>query len=85
MQKIILFVEPTDDAWMTPAKAGNLFMNRFAIDEIGSCEILKMFELGKTSVEMSQSESDFVEERKQKGMDHFIVIGNSKILIGYIK
>ena len=83
MQKIILFVEPNDDLFITPAKIGDLFMNRFAIDENASCEILKGFELGKTSVEMSWQKGEkyenFVGEQKQKGMDHFIVIVNNKI------
>ena len=83
MQKIILFVEPNDDLFYTPAKIGDLFMNRFAIDENTSCEILKRFELGKTSVQMSfpkhKNNNNFVEERTQKGMDHFIVIVNIKI------
>ena len=74
MQKIILFVEPTDDAFQTPAKIGDIFMNRFAIDENDTCEILKRLELGKTSLEMSWPEgviyNNFVQERKQKGMDH---------------
>ena len=89
MQKIILFVEPFDETFYTFAKIGDLFMNRFAIDENASCEILQRFELDKTSVEMSRSwhgnYKNFVEERKQKGIDQFIVIGNSKILIGFIK
>ena len=81
MQKIILFVEPNDDEFMTPAKIGDIFMNRFTIDENASCEILKRFELGKTSDAKSWPEAEnyknFVEERKQKGMDHFIVIVNN--------
>ena len=83
MQKIILFVEPNDDAFETPAKIGDIFMNRFAIDENASCEILKRLELCKTSLDMSWSDEEnnknLVEERKQKGMDHFVVIANSKI------
>ena len=80
MQKIILFVEPNDDLFSTPAKIGDLFMNRFAIDENASCEIVKTIELVKTSAEMSWPENDiFAEKRKQKGMDHFIVILNNKI------
>ena len=83
MQKIILFVEPSDDLFLTPAKIGDLFMNRFAIDENASCEILKTVELVKTSKEISSPKEDnyknFAEERKQKGMDHFIVIVNNKI------
>ena len=89
MQKFVLFVEPNDDAFMTPEKIGDMFMNRFAIDENASCEILKKFELGKTSLDMAWSKGkdykNFVEERKQKGMDRFIVIADSKILMGYIK
>ena len=85
MQKIILFVEPNDDAFETPAKIGDIFMNRFAIDENASCEILKRFELGKTSAEMSfpkhKNYKNWVEDRQQKGMDHLIVIVNIQILI----
>ena len=83
MQKIILFVEPNDDLFFTPAKIGDLFMNRFAIDENASCEILKTVELVKTSREIAwprgPNYKNFAEERKQKGMDHFIVIVNNKI------
>ena len=78
MQKIILFVEPNDDAFITSGKIGDIIMNRFSIDENTSCEILKIFELGKSSYAMSWSNEEiynnFVEERKQKGMDQFIVI-----------
>ena len=83
MQKIIVFVEPSDDAWFTPAKIGDIIMNRFAIDENASCEILKTFELSKTSWEMSWAKSEnnlnLVEESKKKGIDHSIV--NVKIRI----
>ena len=63
MLKIVLFIEPNDDAWITPLKIGTLFMNRFAVDETAASEILKIFELEKTSWKTSD------EERKQKGMD----------------
>ena len=70
MQKIILFMEPTETAYETPVKIGNLFMNRFAIDENDSSEILKIFELHKTYdfIQMSR------EDKKQKGMDPVIQI-----------
>ena len=84
MQKIILFVEPSDDLFVTPVKIGDLFMNRFAIDENASCEILKTVELVKTSREISWiNNKNFAEERNQKRMDHFIVIVNNKIYVGY--
>ena len=44
-QKIVLFIEPADKAWSKPSKIGNLFMNRFAIDEDAKNEILKIYQL----------------------------------------
>ena len=73
MQKIVLFIEPFHELCCTPLKIGNLFMNRFAVDEDAASEILKIFGLEKTSFEMSDPEDpnykDFAEERKQKGKD----------------
>ena len=72
MQKIVLFIEPSDDAWKTPFKIGHLFMNRFTIEEEVNFEIVKIFELGKTSLKMSGSGNlkyrNFEEDRNQKGM-----------------
>ena len=45
MQKIVLFIEPAAKAWFTPSKIGNLFMNRFGIDEDAKHEILKIYHL----------------------------------------
>ena len=63
MQKFALFIEPFDEAWFTPLKIGNLFMNRFAVDEDAAFEILKIFELEKYSNNMYD---------EQKGMDLII-------------
>ena len=68
MQKIVLFIEPSGNAFETPLKIGNLFMNRFAVDEDAASEILKIFELEKYSWGMS------AEEKQQKGMDLIIKI-----------
>ena len=68
MQKIVLFIEPCGEAFNTPSKIGNLFMNRFAVDEDAASEILKIFELEKYSWRMS------AEEKQQKGMDLIIKI-----------
>ena len=67
MQKIVLFIEPNDRAYETPLKIGNLFMNRFAVDEDAAFEILKIFELEKYPD---------VEEQQEKGMDLIIKIDN---------
>ena len=73
MQKIVLFIEPNDDLCYTPLKAGNLFMNRFAVKEDAAFEVLKICELEKTSHAMSIHEhtnfKDFDAERTQKGRD----------------
>ena len=73
MQKIVLFIEPNEDAWCTPSKIGHLFMNRFAIDEDASFEIVKVLELKKGSSKMSSpfnaENVNNETEIKQKGID----------------
>ena len=72
-EKIVLFIEPNDEVWDTPSKIGHLFMNRFAVDEDPGFEIVKVLELEKTSLAMSNPENPeykkFENERKQKGID----------------
>ena len=55
-QKIVLFIEPTSRAWLTPSKIGNLFMNQFAIDEDAKHEILKIYHLENTLRLLSSEE-----------------------------
>ena len=71
MNKIVLFIEPSDHAFVTNLKIGNLFMNRFAIDESAGFEILNVLELGKTPLKMSDpghSNKNYKNEKKEKGM-----------------
>ena len=85
MQKIILFVEPSDDAYETPVKIGNLFMNRFAVDEDASIEILKIFELCK--IPAFKTVATWGKGLAHKGTDDFIVTRNlisMRLLIGSI-
>ena len=44
-QKIVLFIEPAEKAYNKPSKIGNLFINRFGIDEDAKNEILKIYQL----------------------------------------
>ena len=73
MQKIVLFIEPFEARWATPLKIGNLFVNRFAVEEDAASEVLKIFELEKSSDEMSSHEHpkymNFKEDRDRKGKD----------------
>ena len=43
-QKILLFIEPAAEEWEKHTKIGNLFTNRFAIDEDAKNEILKIYQ-----------------------------------------
>ena len=47
MQRVVLFIDPklAESDYYTPSKIGNLFINRFAIEEDAFSEILKIFEL----------------------------------------
>ena len=74
MHKIVLFIEPTDDAFFTPYKIGHLFMNRFTIEEAANFEIVKIFEIGKSS---RKTAWNFEEDRTQKGMSLSTVINIS--------
>ena len=49
MQKIVLFFEPQQQKYDTPLKIGNLFINRFGIDEASSHEIIKIYYLEHTA------------------------------------
>ena len=42
MQKIVLFIEPNQDTWITPNKIADLIMNRF--EENAKFKIVKIFE-----------------------------------------
>ena len=84
-QKIVLFIEPHDDAFCTPSKIGHLFMNRFAVDEDPGFEIVKVLELEKASQAMSNKNhseyKNFENERKQKGID----LMDAKECFGFLK
>ena len=58
MQKIILFIEPCEEASDTPHKIGNLFMNRFAVDEHLKVEILRIYELECAQYDYFQKDVD---------------------------
>ena len=53
MYKNIFFFEPSEKLYETPLKIGNLYLNRFTIDENTAFEILPIYELshGDASVQ----------------------------------
>ena len=73
MQKTVLFIEPSEHAFFTSLNIGNLFMNRFAVDEDAAPEILKIFELDKCSRKMSYIYPVYYPEYEE-GMDQILKI-----------
>ena len=39
MQNLVVLMEPSEYAWMTPLKPGNMILNRFCIDEDAAFEL----------------------------------------------
>ena len=62
-QKIILFIEPNDEDRKSPTSIGNLYMNRFAIDEDAADEILNIYHLKQCKRHLSE------EDKNKKGID----------------
>ena len=55
MQKIVIFIEPNKNAFITSEKIANLYMNRFFIDEDASNELLGIKVLGKSSLKFEST------------------------------
>ena len=58
MQKIVIFTEPNKYAYQTSSKLGSLFMNRLAIDEDDSNEVLKIEELKNSLFRLKYAKQD---------------------------
>ena len=72
MQNLVVLIEPSDDAWRTPLKGGNMILNRFCIDEDAAFELSGVYSLKKWSEEIERKWRPWVEmdeleaERKVK-------------------
>ena len=71
MQNVVLFREPNDDTFLTPTKVGDLFFNRFGIDEDAAFEMLGVYQLQESSWKMTNPEEEeyknFDKNREAKG------------------
>ena len=56
MQDLIFFMEPSESEFMTPLKIGNLYLNRFTIDEDAAFEIMGLHELTRKKFELTDNE-----------------------------
>ena len=63
-------MEEREEAYSTPLKIGNLFFNRFGVDEDAAFEMVGVYHLQKSSNKMANPRNEEYEnERKEKGMD----------------
>ena len=69
MQNLIVLMEPSEDAWITPLRTGNMILNQFCIDEDAAFELSGVDYL-KQSHRAMESEREFEAERKVKGKDY---------------
>ena len=64
-------MEPSEDAYFTPLKTGNMILNRFCIDEDAAFELSGVNYLKKSSWEMRAENSlKFKVKRKMKGKEY---------------
>ena len=70
IQQIILFIEPAKEEWTCPESIGNLYLNRFAIDENAAHEVLGVYYLQQSSAEVcdptNEAYGNYEIERQQK-------------------
>ena len=71
MQNLVVMMEPSEYAWVTPLKGGNMILNRFCIDEDAAFELSGVNYIKKTSDDMILEESiKFKVKRKEKGKEY---------------
>ena len=71
MQNLVVLMEPSEDAHMTPLKGGNMILNRFCIDEDAAFELSGVNYLKKSSFDMEVGKSiKFKVKRKVKGKEY---------------
>ena len=76
MQNLVVLMERSEEAYETPLKGGNMFLNRFCIDEDASFELSGVYYLETSSRKMKRLE--FQEERRVKGEGSFIQVYRMK-------
>ena len=70
MQNLVVLMEPSDDAWNTSLRGGNMILNRFCIDEDAAFELAGVNYLKQSSSKLRYGESlKFEEKRKEKGKE----------------
>ena len=85
MQNLVVLMEPSEDAYDVPLKAGNMILNRFCIDEDAAFELSGVDYLKKSSWHHFPGESRESEaEKKVKGKD-YLFLRSETFLIQFSK
>ena len=70
MQNLLVFIEPSKDAYNTLLKGGNMILNRFCIDEDAAFELSGVNSLTKSSKDIRDEKSlKFKVKKIQKGKE----------------
>ena len=83
-QNLVVLMEPSEEAWVTSLKVGNMILNRFCIDEDTAFELSGINYLKPSSEQLNRAINDpwalaendlFKLKRKEKGNGYsFIVV-----------
>ena len=75
IQNLVFLMQPSEDAFDTSFKGGNMSMNRFCIDEDAAFESSGVYYLEKSSFGIENCHiiynDKFILERKSKGKEYF--------------
>ena len=69
IQNLVVFMEPSEDAWDNSLKGGNMILNRFCIDEDDAFELSGVNYLKKSSRDMEYNDKLEL-KRKGKGKEY---------------
>ena len=71
MQNIVVFMEPSEDAWDTSSNYGNMILNRLCIDEDAAFELsgVHYFQKSSKSICFGDNAQNML-KRKEKGQEY---------------
>ena len=67
MQNLVFLMEPPEEEYDTSLKAGNMYLNRFCIDEDASFELSGVYDLKKPSNKVTDEIRKAILGRTAKG------------------
>ena len=70
-QNLFVFMEPSEYAWRTPLKGGNMILNRFCIDEDAAFELSGVHYLKKSSKDLNLEYLEELSEEEDSEDDEF--------------